>query len=105
MRKVLPLLFMVFTLVFQISIPTSVLEFNKLSPDTVTDLHDFNDTDEDPSDDTCEDNNFEKFEKAEVLYSLANVDHDIQLSPINHVGDLHTFISSYIDNRFVPPSA
>lgn len=96
---------MVFTLVFQISIPTSVLEFNKLSPDTITDLHDFNDTNEDPSDDTCEDNNFEKFEKAEVLISLASLDHNIQLSPINHEGDLHTFISSYMDDRFIPPSA
>lgn len=101
MIKVLPLLFMVFTLVFQISIPTSVLEINKLSIDTVTDLADFNDSDEDPSDDTSEESNFEV---VEVLYSLINHGLDIKLSPIIHVGELPSFISSYIEKRFIPPS-
>lgn len=100
MLKVLPFLFMIFTLVFQISIPTSVLEFNKISPDTVTDLSDFNNTNEDPSDDTCEDNNFE----IEVLYPIFKLDHIVQLVPLLHVGKLHTFISNYFETRFVPPS-
>ena len=101
MIKVLPFLFMVFTLVFQISIPSSVIEFNKLSPDTVTDLSDFNDSNEDPSDDTSDDNNFEVIE---VLYSLVNRGPIVSFLPIFHVGDLHTFISSYVDKRFIPPS-
>ena len=100
MKKVIPLLFMVFTLVFQISIPTSVLEFNNISPDVVTDLADFSDNNDDPSDDVVEDNNLE----VEVLYPVMNLGHYIQLSPIQHIGDLHSYFDSYIKKLIIPPS-
>lgn len=99
--KVLPFFILMFTLLFQIAIPESVLELNHLSPDTVTDLADFNDSDEDPTDDTSDD----KFEVAEVLYPIFNITHYIKLSPILPEGRLPSFICSYSDQWHIPPSA
>lgn len=99
--KFLPFFFMMFTLLFQISIPESVIEFNQISPETVTDLADFNETDEDPSDDDGENN----FEVIEVLYPILNIGHDIDLSPVLHTGKLPSFISSYVGKWHIPPSA
>lgn len=92
---------MLFTLVFQIAIPENVLELNQLSPDTVTDLADFNDSDEDPTDDVSDD----AFEVVEVLYPIFTISHFIQLSPILPEGELHSFICSYSPQWHIPPSA
>lgn len=92
---------MLFTLVFQISIPERVLELSKISPDIVTDLADFNDSDEDPSDD----NSDNQFEVGEVLYPIFTLRHSEKLSPILPEGKIPSFICSYSDQWHIPPSA
>lgn len=90
-------------MILNILIPLKIIEmaqFNLTESVSISDFSDFSDFDKDPSDDESDERNLE----VEFYFISSILDLPILLTSLTHFGILFTFISSYIQKLFVPPS-